>query len=64
MSGRCRSCDSKMTESDMKRKHAITGEYLDLCSHCLSEVNKIVPLPIDGDSIDTEQGENYVDEAE
>ena len=49
MSGRCRSCNAKMSVADMKRKHAETGEYFDLCGTCLREVIAIVDLPIIGD---------------
>jgi hypothetical protein len=38
-----------MSDADMCRKHAETGEYLDLCSSCLREVTSIVNIPIDGD---------------
>lgn len=42
----------------MCRKHAETGEYLDLCGSCLREVIQIVPIPIDGDSdLDEEFGD-------
>ena len=49
MSGRCRSCNAKMCPADMKRKHAETGEYFDLCGSCLREVVDIIELPIIGD---------------
>jgi len=38
-----------MSIADMKRKHAETGEYFDLCGNCLREVVAIVDLPIIGD---------------
>jgi hypothetical protein len=53
-----------MSEADMKRKHAVTGEYFDLCSRCLSEVAKIIELPVNGDLLVVEQGEEYIDEGE
>lgn len=49
MSGRCASCNAVMSDADMCRKHAETGEYLDLCSSCLREVTSMVNIPIDGD---------------
>jgi len=33
----------------MCRKHAETGEYLQMCNSCLSEVLAIVSLPVTGD---------------
>lgn len=50
MSGRCLSCDCKLTNAEMCRKHAITGEYFQLCNSCLQEVIAIVSLPINGDT--------------
>lgn len=49
MAGRCLSCNSKLTVSEMCRKHAETGEYLQMCNSCLSEVMAIVSLPVTGD---------------
>lgn len=49
MSGRCLSCNSKLTASEMCRKHAETGEYLQMCNSCLSEVLSIVNMPVTGD---------------
>lgn len=49
MSGRCLSCDVKLSPSEMCRKHSITGEYLQLCNSCLREVLSVVELPITGD---------------
>jgi len=49
MSGRCLSCNIKLSPSEMCRKHSVTGEYLQLCNSCLKEVISIVNLPITGD---------------
>ena len=49
MSGRCLSCNAKLNNSEMCRKHAETGEYLQLCNNCLAEVLSIVPMPVTGD---------------
>lgn len=49
MAGRCLSCNSKLTVSEMCRKHAETGEYLQMCNSCLAEVLSIVPMPVTGD---------------
>jgi len=31
---RCKSCDVILTESDLRRKAPISGEYMDLCKRC------------------------------
>lgn len=49
MAGRCLSCNSKLTVSEMCRKHAETGEYLQMCNNCLAEVLSIVSMPVTGD---------------
>lgn len=49
MSGRCLSCNNKLTNSEMCRKNTETGEYLQLCNSCLREVLSIVNIPINGD---------------
>lgn len=46
MSGRCKSCDKIMSDSEMCRKNLVTGEYFDLCSRCLREVSSIVDIPV------------------
>ncbi len=51
MAGRCRACDAILSEKEMKRKHAITGEYMDLCTRCLREVIQIVEIPFDGEPV-------------
>ena len=38
MSGRCASCNEAMNDFEMTRKNARTGEYMDLCSGCLSPI--------------------------
>ena len=45
---RCISCDVRLTEQESKLKHAITGEYLDMCSDCLGEVLGMVSMPLSG----------------
>ena len=57
MSGRCLSCDAKLTTYEMCRKHATTGEYFSLCNNCLKEVMSMVNLPIVGDT-------SFIDEQE
>jgi hypothetical protein len=54
---RCRACDKVLNEWDSKRKDTFSGEYLDLCGHCLSQSR---PYDIDQESGDTEDINNYV----
>ena len=64
MSGRCASCNAKMSTYDMKRKHAVTGEYFDLCGKCLQDVLEIVDLPILGDRTFIQEKEEDSDESQ
>jgi hypothetical protein len=41
---RCVSCDKLLTNYESTRKSKTTGEYLDLCSTCLSSVMEVVPI--------------------
>ena len=34
---RCYACDAELTDYEATLKSLVTEEYLDLCSHCLSE---------------------------
>ena len=43
MSGRCKACNKIMSEYEMTRKCVKSGEYLDLCSDCLTFVQDDVP---------------------
>lgn len=36
---RCLSCDKNLNDAESTRKSLITGEYLDLCNSCLSEID-------------------------
>ena len=49
MSGRCLSCNNKLTNVEMCRKQAETGEYLQLCNNCLRQVLEVVTMPLTGD---------------
>ena len=40
----CKACDKLLTNYESTRKSKTTGEYLDLCSHCLSSVMEVVPI--------------------
>lgn len=37
----CVSCDVLLSDFEATRKHAITGEFLDLCNTCLREIPEI-----------------------
>ena len=39
---RCRSCDCILSDYEMTRKSAVTGEYYDLCGHCFSTIRSEV----------------------
>jgi hypothetical protein len=45
---RCLSCNKNLNDRESVRKHAVTGEYLDLCNYCLRQVIHIQPIPING----------------
>ena len=42
---RCVCCDKNLNDYESTRKHAFTGEYLDTCNACLSEINQMVAIP-------------------
>lgn len=42
---RCVCCDKNLNDYESTRKHAITGEYLDICNFCLAEIEEIVSIP-------------------
>lgn len=35
---RCRACDAVLTDYELTRKSAQTGEFLDLCNPCFQEI--------------------------
>lgn len=39
---RCLSCDCNLNDREATRKSINTGEYLDLCNHCLAETDIVV----------------------
>ena len=43
---RCSACNKKLSDYETTLKHAVTGEYLDTCLDCLSEIAKDVPMPV------------------
>jgi hypothetical protein len=36
---RCQCCDKNLNDFESTRKHATTGEYLDMCNKCYSTVS-------------------------
>ena len=40
----CKACDKMLNNYESTRKSKTTGEYLDLCSDCLSSVMEVVPI--------------------
>ena len=41
---RCLSCNKNLNDFESTRKHAVTGEYIDMCSKCFSFERDIVPV--------------------
>ena len=39
---RCRACDVILSDYELTRKSAVTGEYYDLCNHCFSYIKDSV----------------------
>jgi hypothetical protein len=42
---RCLSCDKVLFNSESVRKHAETGEFIDLCDYCFSCVQEVQFIP-------------------
>lgn len=43
---RCYACNKRLSDYETTLKHAETGEYLDLCMGCLSDIAQDVPMPV------------------
>lgn len=43
---RCTCCNKRLSDYETTLKHAVTGEYLDTCTDCLSDIAHDVPLPV------------------
>ena len=41
---RCQSCNRALDDFESTRKHAVTGEYIDLCNKCFPEVKYCIPV--------------------
>jgi hypothetical protein len=62
---KCICCNKVLSDYEATLKHGETGEYLDTCSECLSEIQSLVPLStIDNPALlhkDTSGEEEYED---
>lgn len=36
---RCTCCNKNLNDFEATRKHALTGEYLDMCNGCIKDLN-------------------------
>ena len=43
---RCSCCNKRLSDYETTLKHAETGQYLDTCLDCLSEIAHQVPMPV------------------
>ena len=43
---RCSCCNKRLSDYETTLKHAVTGEYLDTCLDCLSDIALDVPMPV------------------
>lgn len=43
---RCSCCDRRLSDYETTLKHGETGQYLDTCLDCLSEIAHDVPMPV------------------
>ena len=43
---RCSCCNKRLSDYETTLKHAETGQYLDTCLDCLSEIAHDVPMPV------------------
>lgn len=63
---RCLSCNKNLTDFESTRKFASTGEFLDLCNRCYSDIQDDVDTLIRPDLQEDEVADedNYDDEEE
>ena len=59
---RCVACDKILNNYELKRKHSVTGEYLDLCNQCLRSIEEVVYIEYTGHSADVKPVEEEQDE--
>lgn len=58
---RCVCCNKNLSDFEATRKHALTGDFLDMCQRCFRDVSEDVDLPVIErkdlvDSVDIEEG--------
>lgn len=51
---RCVACNKNLSDYETTRKHAVTGEYLDMCNECYNEVAKDIMVIERADLADVE----------
>lgn len=58
---RCQACNVELSDYESTRKHATTGEFIDLCNKCYKPIQEDIPT-IDRPDLDTtiENAENEV----
>lgn len=54
---RCRACDAALTDREATKKSAVTGEFYDLCSNCLSSVVDAFDLEIIDNPVNNDEAE-------
>ena len=64
---RCVCCNKNLSDFEATRKHAITGDYLDMCQRCFRDVSEDAELPVIErkdlvDSVDINEGLDNQDE--
>jgi hypothetical protein len=53
---RCIACNKNLSDFEATRRHAITNEFLDTCTGCLGEIQRMTPLPtIDRKDLDHDE---------
>lgn len=57
---RCYACDAELNDYESTRKSRVTGEYLDLCDHCFSEVSDVF-IDVE-ERLDLAETEEFVEE--
>lgn len=56
---RCQCCNRNLSDVESTRKHAETGEYLDICNRCLDGLD--IPYTERGDLTDTLEDDDVED---
>ena len=63
---KCYACDAELNDYEATRKSRVTGEYLDLCDSCFSEVSDVfedveerLDLKLTEEIVTEEEGNSY-----